>query len=344
MRREPTKLELLQNLDWIKDSPDPQGAVRDALAQVRAGANATSRKAKTVTDALALKASLLREKQECQMRQERVRMRQRTIVVLQVAAAIGSLVAYFLSGQLVTPIVLVSVGMAVVSSILLASLRFAKKKNEAEISKREFEYAVFGSLSEMKLETIQLEPRIDNLLAGKDAIERLDQRVESLLGGPILDKFDGTVSVVMLDASGAGIPFERGVLLVAPGQPCKIRVQIASKSACASTQSEGEGVPNFPFVPAGTPEEGAGAHVFHDSVHIRRGNSASSVTFTVVLDSNEVRFEVDRLSATFNSRFASPPVVFGFAAPSEKGGSEIYVQVLQQNSLIQVVPLSLLVR
>jgi hypothetical protein len=151
------------------------------------------------------------------------------------------------------------------------------------------------------------------------AVQRLEQRFESILSDPKLDNFNGNVWVRVTDEPGKQLPLEemgadQPYFLAGADQRYRLDVS---------------------FV-VGQPDGGG----LVQELRILKGNIASKVTFDVVLDSQTIKLTKDRSSVTFDPRSSSPPLIFDFVVPEDKREHELFVEISQKNRLLQ----SLLVR
>lgn len=178
----------------------------------------------------------------------------------------------------------------------------------------------FVCVSPPSVEDAQLHHEESNLM---QAILRLEDRFESVLLEPRLDNFDGLVCIAVLDEGDSFLNAEEAesgqkYFLAQGGQRCHLRVQL---------------------LPPDVHDESEW-HLCRQ-LKIVNGRIVDRVAFDIDLDSLTVDLGEDHLSCTVSVGSPSPLLIVGFTAPSCSGEHRLFVEVSQNNRLLQSVPIVL---
>jgi hypothetical protein len=178
---------------------------------------------------------------------------------------------------------------------------------------------------EWTLENNSQTSRVDRVT---EVVQQL-KRVERALGNPILDNFEGIVSVRIFDSSDHDLPITDSIIKgeritrssyqALPAQNCQVIVQLVRDLS-------------------------RDIFTFNERIEINDGNNSKVVTFDIALDCEEIDFLPRRASITFKADEASPILKFSFVAPKDLTRSIIFVEVSQKNRLLQSVPAAIIVQ
>ena len=132
----------------------------------------------------------------------------------------------------------------------------------------------------------------------------------------ILGNFEGFALVQVIDGQGNLVPLsEERSYVLSQGQAYQLRVALQS-------QEPPDGIFEF--------------------IRLTDGQDVDSFNFTVSLDCDTLRFEPDELDFTVRAKQAEATAETShIATEAEKGVHTLFVQVFQQNTLVQVVRLDL---
>jgi hypothetical protein len=154
-------------------------------------------------------------------------------------------------------------------------------------------------------------------------LSAIEDRITSLQIRPVLDNFDGVVSVRLCDVEGLN-------LQAVEGKDGRFSVRSDRSRHCQAILRIG----------AGQKLDDAG---FEKPLQIKNGNDSDSVTFHVVIDSNEIDFKPDTDRVTFSPKGQSRLMRFSFRAPDKDGMFDLFAEVSQRGRTITVVALTLVV-
>jgi hypothetical protein len=155
-------------------------------------------------------------------------------------------------------------------------------------------------------------------------LNEIEERLSGLQVRPMLDNFDGVVSVQLYDeyADASPLPIvdgsERPAAKSARGKHCQVKLRLAADPKLA------EGGVQKP-------------------VQIKNGKDSDSVTFHLAMESDNIEFKPELDRVTFSPRGQSRLVTFRFRAPDEDGKYDLFVEVSQRGRIITVVALTLVV-
>lgn len=133
--------------------------------------------------------------------------------------------------------------------------------------------------------------------------EQLSNKVDAILTGPVLDNYTGFVCV--------GVEY----ITIKPGES----EMVVPHSVTVWLQ------PSEPDV------------TIYRHISVQDGRTATTVTFSVSVDSDSLDFAPARETVTFNATEASPKLQFIALGVTPQGAHEAFVRVIQKNRLLAVV-------
>ncbi|HEY0404178.1 MAG TPA: response regulator [Pyrinomonadaceae bacterium] len=162
-----------------------------------------------------------------------------------------------------------------------------------------------------KLRRIIARRKSDEQIQTLKQMQTVVGEIKRLIGNPVLYNYRGFVCMTITGVgSDEATQRETDGRLVFEGDSCRVMVWLQ---------------PNEP------------ENVFSEALNITDGEKAEKVDFDVVLDSDTIKFPVDRRIISVHPNVASEHFDFTFSAPSTAGEHEVWAKVFQRNMLIQIV-------
>jgi hypothetical protein len=179
----------------------------------------------------------------------------------------------------------------------------------------------------------RLEPNNDDRSEVLRLIWQLDDRLARLQINPVLDNFTGFISVHVRTAGDGNLPVEE----------CKVPAHYDDATLVTVNGVRVSPAQNYEIAVQFVVNEETDVIGYLDPINIQTGNVTEIVTFDVVLVYKDITFSHSRASSTFRAKSGSEPLTFVFEAPQGTGNYELFIEVLQKNRLLQVVPVSIIV-
>ena len=153
----------------------------------------------------------------------------------------------------------------------------------------------------------------------KSVVEKeVSQQLERIVSGPPLQNYEGHLCALFTDEAGTPLAKNRqGLQNAEPGQACRLKVWLQLKPPDSNAVSK--------------------------EVAIRNGVNVTDVVFEVIPDSDRVSLADGSRRLVVSPEHASTEVRFNFKAPGDEDICPVWVQLMQQNRLTQVLKANLAV-